>query len=169
MNKQDNPNKNWEEEFEKSGMTIEEWNKSILDKRDEAIEEQVKLARAERMAIEEKTQFITDYINIQGDLEVQRIMDDVKKEAEQYKNDLLTGKQVEKSKSSIMDESYLEDLNLKSSQWSENAKVFTDRLLQEAEQKYQEFINQREKQRQTDQIVRQQQLMYKDEQRHSIK
>lgn len=160
--------KDWENEFEKSGLTIDEWNKAILDKRDKAIEKEVEYARKETARVNEKTQFMVDYINHQSDLEAQRVM----QKAEQYTRDILSGKiPVEKTPSSlsIMDKDYLEKINAKTKQWVGNSKIFSEKLLNEAEEKYQEFVIQRERQRQMDNTNRQTQFIQENEQSHMMK
>lgn len=159
----------WEEKFKKTGMTIDEWNKSILDARDAEIAKQIENARQERIAVEQKTDFIVDEIKRKGDEEAARIIAESEQygqklmmDAKQYRTDLLSGKNPPKPVSvdstSVMDTNYINNLNNLSKSWAENAKTIVDTATLAAEEKYNRFITERDKQRQQDQIQRQNQI-----------
>lgn len=159
----------WEEKFKKSGMTIDEWNKSILDARDAEIAKQIEKSKQERIEVEQKIDFIVREIKHKGAEEATRIIAEAEKygqklmmDAKQYRTDLLSGKNpsqpVSISSTSIMDTNYINNLNNLSKSWVENSKTFVEAATLEAEEKYNRFITERDKQKQQDQLQRQTQF-----------
>lgn len=160
---------NWEKKFKESGMTIDEWNKSILDERDTKIAEQVEKARQERIAAEQKANFIFNEIKRKGDEEAARIIAEAEQygqklmmNAKQYRTNLLNGKKsqqpVSVNSTSVMNDNYINNLNNLIKSFAENAQTLVDTATLEVEEKYNRFIKEREKQRQQDQIQRQSQI-----------